>query len=353
MKPFIIPIFIPHQGCPHTCSFCNQRTLTGIMRPMSVAEGERIIDEQLSWKRKNVEQAVEIAFYGGSFTGLPCAQQEKFLALAERYVATGKVQGIRLSTRPDYLDDAVMERLRRYGVNTVEIGVQSLDAAVLRLAQRGHAAEAAQEARRRLRANAIRCGFQLLLGLPGEDWKSWLKTVQETCRIRPDFIRIYPTIVLAGTELEAMYRKAEYRPLLLHEAVERSAYAKAIFQREGIPVIRIGLQDSNELRQTGRIVAGPFHAAFGEMVESHLFQQTLSDLCGQHERKWGLIHCLELAHHAKDASQIRGNKNNNIQCLQNRYNIGKIIMCESKTPKGQVMVKIDDWCYVINKKNIR
>ncbi|WP_346354513.1 elongator complex protein 3 [Azotosporobacter soli] len=353
MSPFIIPLFIPHQGCPHTCSFCNQRTLTGITCPMSVAEGERIIDEQLSWKRKTVEQAVEIAFYGGSFTGLPGEQQEKFLALAARYVTTGKVQGVRLSTRPDYLNDAVIERLRRYGVNTVEIGVQSLDATVLQLAQRGHAAEAAQEARLRLRASSIRCGFQLLLGLPGEDWKSWLKTVQETCRIRPDFIRIYPTIVLAGTELEKLYSKGEYRPLLLHEAVERAAYAKAIFQREGIPVIRIGLQDSSELRQVGRIVAGPFHAAFGEMVESHLFQQVLSDLCGQHERQFGLIRCLELGHHAKDVSQIRGNKNNNIQCLQKRYNIGKIIMYETKTPKGQLLAKIDDWRYVINKKNIK
>ena len=350
MKPFIIPLFIPHLGCKQQCSFCNQRTLTGSAKALSIAEAERIIEEQLSWPRKHPEQPVEIAFYGGSFTALEPSRQQIFLELAQQYVLQGKVGSIRLSTRPDCLEQQQINLLRRYAVQTVEIGVQSMDEKVLRLTRRGHSAVEVRAARERLKENSIACAFQLLLGLPGEDWFSWLKTIEAVCACKPEFARIYPAVVLQGTEMAEQYLKHEYSPLTLQEAVSRAAYAKNALQEAGIKVIRVGLQDSDELRSKENLLAGPLHPAFGELVESRIYQEKLSSLCVKHRRSYGYIKKMELYHNKKDCSQLKGLKNALLEQLQKQYNIGKIIMYEAKVLRGQVFLKIDGHSYVINKK---
>ena len=353
MKPFIIPLFIPHLGCPHTCSFCNQRTLTGQTQPLSLEAAEAEIERQLSWPRKDLAQTVEIAFYGGSFTALEKRQQEEFLKLAQRYLGQGRVHALRLSTRPDCLEEEQVDFLKKHHVRTVEIGVQSMDEKVLRPTRRGHGSAVVLAARERLQKVKIACGFQLLLGLPGEDWNSWLQTIAAVRSARPEFVRIYPAVVLRGTEMARQYLKDVYRPLKLGEAVARAAYAKAALQADGIKVIRIGLQDSEELRTPGNLLAGPYHAAFGELVESRLYHERLNSLCLSHRRFYGEIKILQLGHHRQDCSQLKGLKNTSLEQLQKRYNIGKIIMYEAETSRGQVLAKIDGCCYVISKKIIQ
>lgn len=343
MKHRIIPVFIPHHGCPHRCVFCDQRTITGISRPPGGVEVAALISERLAAPRR--EGTWEIAFYGGSFTCLPAARQTELLAPAKAALDRGEINAIRLSTRPDAIDRETLDRLAAFGVGTVELGAQSLDDNVLSAAARGHTAAHTAAAVAALRAAGLKCGLQLMPGLPGEDWPSLIATTARTLALAPDFIRIYPAVVLAGTELAAMAAAGTYRPLALAAAVARAAYLKNSCANNGIPAIRVGLQASQELN-SGAVLAGPYHPAFGAMVEAYLFKILVAGLLEQtgRTRTDGLL----IRHHPRDASAVRGIKNANLLSWGKTYRLAGCRLVPDWPRRGEIAVIHRNLTYILN-----
>lgn len=267
--PLVIPIFIPHEGCPHCCIFCNQRSISGHsaapVRPQDVQE---CVATWLDRCQPGRRDPVQVAFYGGSFSGLPAARQTELLGAVRPFLDQGLVQTLRISTRPDYIDGERLALLARHRVGIIELGAQSCDNRVLQLAGRGHSRAAIAAAAQQIQAHGIRLGIQLMLGLPGDRFQTLQRTVQEICRLQPDFVRLYPVLVLKGSGLEGLYHQGEYRPLSLGRAVVLAAYMKKRFDDQGIEVVRMGLQPTVDLERA--LVAGPFHPAFGHLVNSRL-----------------------------------------------------------------------------------
>jgi len=262
-RRLIIPLFIPFGGCPHQCVFCDQKGITGKAGIPGAVEVRRTIEAYLStWKGKGEKEA---AFYGGSFTGLPLDMQKTLLDAAGEYVRAGRLGSLRLSTRPDYISEEIAAFLKERLVATVELGAQSMSNEVLKRSGRGHTAKETAEAVRVLKASGIATGLQLMPGLPGDTPASFMLTVKEAIRLGPDFVRLYPSLVLKDTPLHRMYLSGEYRPWGLIEAVDACARAKRLFDGAGVPVIRMGLQTTEELVES--IVAGPYHPSFRQLVE--------------------------------------------------------------------------------------
>lgn len=275
-----IPIFIPHLGCPHTCVFCNQRTISGAQH-FDAAEVDGQIARALATTKEG--DTAEIAYFGGSFTGIDHELMCYLLEVAERYVqqpAANKahVLGIRMSTRPDYISDEILEVLARYSVRTVELGVQSLDDAVLRACGRGHDARCAERACRMLLDAGYEVVGQTMIGLPGSTLQSELDTADRLCALGVQGARIYPTVVFADTALCAMMQGGSYIPLTLDAAIARSAAVLRRFEERGVQVIRVGLCASDNLSDPALAVGGANHPALGELVRSELYYQKLREL---------------------------------------------------------------------------
>ncbi len=271
----VIPVFISFAGCPHRCIFCNQRVINGESENSLRAAEEQIARAE-AWVLPGA--ANELAFYGGSFTALPLDRQRALLSLAEGRRRKGLFGRIRLSTRPDAITPEILEQLQEFGVETVELGVQSLDDRVLALAERGHTAADVERAASLLRRYGFRIGFQLMVGLPGETEDSLRLTRDRVLSLAPDLCRIYPLLVLSGTKLAQLWEAGAYAPLSLEQAVSRTAYFHQAFTAAGIRVIRMGLQPDRDLCAPGHILAGPFHPAFGELVLSHEYRTRIESL---------------------------------------------------------------------------
>ncbi|HIJ90653.1 MAG: radical SAM protein [Desulfobulbaceae bacterium] len=268
--PFIIPVFIAHQGCPHQCLFCNQRSITGasegILGPREV---EDIIRTQLAWPRRYPTAPVQLAFYGGSFTGLALERQHELLGAVQPFLASGRIQEIRLSTRPDYVTPEIAGFLREHGVGIVELGAQSLDDRVLAASGRGHTAAQVRQAVACLKEAGMQVGLQLMLGLPGDSTVTALAGARQAAELCPDLVRLYPCLVISGSPLAELYRQGQFQPLTLPRAVALAGRLLAVFKAHRIPVVRMGLQPSPSLEKT--VLSGPYHPAFGELVLSRLF----------------------------------------------------------------------------------
>ncbi len=262
--PFVIPYFIPHQGCPHQCLFCNQRSITG--KGDSLAAVEQDIENTISlWLHyRRMDRETQFAFYGGSFTCLSEKLQTAMLKAVQPWLRNKEINLIRLSTRPDCIDSGSAEFLRRYGVGVVELGVQSLDDKVLAAALRGHNADDCAAAVHHLDGGTFQIGIQLMPGLPGESRASFFRTVRQTIALRPSFVRIYPTVVVEHSGLAEQYKKGEFEPLSLGMATVLVSRARHLFEDAGIGVVRMGLQHSTMLEKN--VLAGPYHPAFGELV---------------------------------------------------------------------------------------
>ena len=265
----IYPVFIPHAGCPHRCLFCAQERTTGLSSVPAPAEAEAWLDAVLPASGDG-----EIAFYGGTFTLLSEPLQAAYLAAAGRQVARGRVSGIRVSTRPDALGAESVARLVSAGVTTVEIGCQSFSPRVLAASRRGHTPDEISPAVQRCRSAGFLVGLQLLPGLPEGDAAEALLSLRRTLDLAPDFLRIYPAVVLAGSGLEELWRRGAYLPWSLDAAVEACADMLRECQLAGVPVIRLGLQQ-DELLQAS-VLAGPHHPAFGQLVRSRLWRRALA-----------------------------------------------------------------------------
>lgn len=310
----ILPIFIPHAGCPHQCVFCNQKTISG-QKTAALPGAKAQIQRWLQWLRPS--KANEAAFYGGSFTGLDMDLQKQLLALTDELLEQGIIGSVRLSTRPDYINAEVLSLLREHGVELVELGVQSLDDAVLQKAERGHTVESVYAAHKLLKEYGFKTGIQLMVGMPGQDFASVQDTAAKVAQLRPDIARIYPLLVIKDTPLAHSYEQGAFVPLSLEEAVEQSAYLYKTLTQAGIKVIRIGLQPDEELCAAGNIVAGPFHPAMGELVKSRVlrnhFTPMLQELV-EGGAKGVIFHCPR-----RYESKLRGLKNSNMQYWQQRF----------------------------------
>ncbi len=275
-RRWIYPVFLPNMGCPHRCAFCDQHAVTGEVTGLPPLEAlEADFPSTGGGDREVVRQ---IAFYGGSFTALPLSVQKRYLDWAAAKVRQGLVDSLRCSTRPDALSDDELAFLSDYPIQTVEIGVQSLDDGVLAAIGRGHTAKDAEVAVEKVLAKGWEAGVQLMPGLPGETLKGFLRGVSAVAGWGVRDARLYPVVALEGTRLAMAYRRGRYRPLSLKEAVLWCARASEILEESGVTVIRVGLPDSDLLRRS--IVAGPYHPAFGFLVQSFRFHQRLqSALC--------------------------------------------------------------------------
>ena len=278
MKPLIVPFFISHKGCPHQCVFCNQVKIAGSGGDL-LAAGE-LVDRIAAYRTSGRRKSVEVAFYGGTFTSLPRAVLEQLLLPLQPLVARGEVDSIRVSTRPDSVDAAMAEFLVQMGVRTVELGVQSMDDDVLALSGRGHSAAHTVNACRVLQAAGVAVGMQLMPGLPGDSEEKALASLYGCLSLRPDFMRIYPTLVIVGTELATLYETGRYAPLSLDEAVRLCKIMLHAALAADVNVIRIGLQPTAELDAGGTVLAGPYHPAFRQLVESALCYDLMCKLTG-------------------------------------------------------------------------
>lgn len=307
-----IPIFIPHMGCPQACTFCNQNKISGTQAVPFITRSGLIekIDSYLETAHQDLE--IEVGFFGGSFTGLPRSIQDLCLSVAKSYLEGGQIHGIRLSTRPDYIDDDICTRLKSFGVSTIELGVQSFSNQVLDACLRGHSAQQAVRACQIIKEHRIELGIQLMLGLPGDAIETWHETVAQTVSLMPNCVRLYPALVISETALAQNYLKGEYTPLTLEQAVERAAYAHQLLREKAIPVIRMGLQASEDLREGSGVLAGPKHDSFRELVESYHYKQMLErDLLNGFEHLPSAVKV-----NPKHVSFFSGNKKSNLIWLK-------------------------------------
>ncbi|KAB2889944.1 MAG: radical SAM protein [Desulfobulbaceae bacterium] len=307
--PLVIPLFIPHRGCPHLCLFCNQHSITAAGQEAS--DGAAIGSTIRAWLDRSPDRrGVQAAFFGGSFTCLPREEQERLLASVEPFLASGEIETIRLSTRPDCIDPEISSFLFAHRVGIAELGVQSFDDRVLRASCRGHSADDSRRAVRLLQQAGMAVGIQLMPGLPQESHRSFIAGIRQAIALAPAFVRLYPTVVLRHSGLAEEWRAGRYRPLSLNLAVARVARAKEMLDAAGIPVVRMGLQPTAEL--AAEVVAGPYHPAFGELVRSRLWftriRRRLAMLAaGEHLT-------IRISH--RDRSAVVGNNRTNIRRLE-------------------------------------
>ncbi|HIU63517.1 MAG TPA: radical SAM protein [Candidatus Avacidaminococcus intestinavium] len=269
----VVPIFIPHAGCPHLCVFCNQKKISG-QKEVSLRAVELQIIRYLKWIKPSLSN--EIAFYGGSFTALPLGLQTSLLMIGAKYIKNGYAGSIRISTRPDYIDEKIANFLKENHVRVIELGVQSLDDTVLANAERGHTAQQAIDAVNLLKREGFKVGMQLMVGLEDQSFESIIETVKITVALQPDIARIYPVLVIRDTALADKFTKGLYKPLSLEEAVRQAHYINEKLTKAEINVIRIGLQADTELCAEGNIIAGPFHPSFGELVKSFAYREMIA-----------------------------------------------------------------------------
>ena len=281
-KHAIIPVFISHRGCPNDCVFCNQKRITARSGDVTAADARRTIEEHLSTLKKMNLETIELAFFGGSFTGIPLEEQCAFLSLAKEYKDAGRIDKIHLSTRPDYINREILDNLKAYGADVIELGVQSFDEDVLALSGRGHNARVVYESSALIKDYGFTLGIQLMVGLPGDTLEKCIFSARETVRIAPAIARIYPTVVLRDTALHDRMLAGLYTPLSEEEAVLRSKAMYEILDDAGINIIRVGLKSSDIMASETA-----FHPAFRQLVEGRIARERLEASLGA-----GLETCL-------------------------------------------------------------
>ncbi|WP_051280323.1 elongator complex protein 3 [Anaerovorax odorimutans] len=276
-KHAIIPIFIPHIGCPNDCVFCNQKKITAKINPPSKEDIVDIIERNLKTIINRNIETIEIAFFGGSFTGIPLDEQISYLSIAKKYKDEGFINKIHLSTRPDYIDDKILTNLKEHSVDIIELGVQSFDEDVLRLSGRGHNAQVVYSSSKLIKEYGFELGLQLMIGLPGDSYEKDIYSANEAVKIGPSIARLYPTIIIYDTALYDMYKKGSYTPLSADEAVKNTKDMYKILKNAGINVIRIGLKSTDYINENGQVTGGTYHPAFRQLVESELAKEHLEN----------------------------------------------------------------------------
>ena len=345
-NPLIIPIFLSNLGCRERCLFCNQKAAAEeLPSPSSI---RNFIEASLAGiphdKRNRRKQ---VAFYGGSFTAIHRDDQVRYLKEVQPFLASGLIDSIRISTRPDALDEETLSLLTEYGVKTIEVGVQSMIDEVLLLANRGHSAKDTVDAVFRLKRGNFEVGLQLMIGLPGDTCDRFLQTIDQVMELKPDFVRIHPTLVLKGAPLEILWRNGEYFPLSSEEAIQWLKKGILRLENSSLSIARIGLQPTRELQRD--FLAGPYHPAFRQLVESAIFFDMATSLLQDSQKN---AHALFLCH-PKEISNLRGQKNKNILRLKEEFELSEILIDgRRELPRGYLALQTQGGETSIHRKSL-
>ena len=339
-KLYIIPIFVPHLGCPNDCIFCNQKSISGQKKNMTKEEAKKIIEDYL--KSINSEEAqLEIAFFGGSFTAIEKEKQEELLGVAYEYIKEGKVDSIRISTRPDCIDKETLKRLKSYKVRTIELGVQSANDYILRRANRGHTFEDVKKASKLIKRYGFQLGHQMMVGLPESTRIDEINTARALIKLKPKMIRIYPVLVVKNTKLEKEYENGEYQPLPLAQAVETCKELVSMFVKKKIDVIRVGLQNTDEItspeEKSSEVVAGPYHPAFRQLVESGLWYDAIVAKIKKLNIK---VKEVEVTVNPVDSNNVIGHKKENVIKLKDTYDVDLVLKQDENIKPGKSKIEI-------------
>lgn len=314
-RPLIVPVFIPFQGCPHRCVFCDQEKITSqsnqLVDPLFV---KKILDTALESSGFNSFSVREVGFYGGTFTSLPVGMIKELLNSVGPYLKKDIFHSVRISTRPDEIDIERLELIKGLGVSTVELGVQSMNDHVLNLSNRGHSVIDIVEAVKLLKHYGFKVGIQLMPGLPGDTEDRFRQSIKEVLELQPDMVRLYPAIVISGTGLARLYADGKYQPLSLDAAVRMCRESCISLENKGIPVIRLGLMSSPDLLEEGQIVAGPWHKAFGFLVRSSIHHEAIEPCLPP---KGNAVR-LGIRAPEREIPLIRGYKNDGIRLLEEK-----------------------------------
>ncbi len=339
-KQYIIPIFVPHLGCPNDCIFCNQKSISGQKEQMTKEEAKKIIDEYLENIKKE-DAEVEIAFYGGSFTAIEENLQEELLKTAYQYIEEGKVESIRVSTRPDAINKEILKRLKKYKVKTIELGVQSANDYILKRTNRGHNFTDVKKASKMIRWNGFKLGHQMMVGLPESTRIDEINTAKALIKLKPKMVRIYPVLVVKNTKLAQEYQEGKYQPLPLVQAVEICKELVRMFADKKIEVIRVGLQNTDEIAEPGsqesEVVAGPYHPAFRQLVESAMWYDAV---VGKIKKLNVKVKEVEVTINPIDANNVIGHKKENVLKLKETYDVDLILQQDETIKQGKSKIEI-------------
>lgn len=339
-KEYIIPVFVPHLGCPNDCIFCNQKSISGQKKNITKEEAKKTIDYFLD-NIKDKDAKKEIAFFGGSFTGIDVEKQEELLQIAYEYIENGQVDSIRISTRPDYINKEILKRLKKYKVKTIELGVQSANDYILGRANRGHTFEDVKKASKLIRWNGFNLGHQMMVGLPESNRIDEINTAKALIKLKPKMVRIYPVLVIKGTRLEKEYNEGVYEPLPLVQAVETCKHLVRMFADKNIEIIRVGLQNTDEISNPGEkqseVVAGPFHPAFRQLVESSMWYDAIVEKIKKLNVK---VKEVEVTVNPIDINNVIGHKRENVLKLKDIYEVDLIVKQDESVKQGKSKIKV-------------
>ena len=329
MKHSNVAIFVPHLGCPHDCSFCNQKSIVGQATAPTPQDVKAILENALPQSQQNES---EIAFFGGSFTAIDWSYVGSLLEETRQFI--GAFKGIRISTRPDAIDEKILDALSDYHITTIELGAQSMDDQVLHLNNRGHTVADVKNASALIQSKGIQLGLQMMVGLYGDSPEGALETARQIAALKPDMVRIYPTLVIEKTKLEELYRDGIYQPMSLEQALELCKELLLFFEGQGIPVIRLGLHASEGLE--AGLVAGPWHPAFRELVESKIYLEKAVKVISQLE-----VNQMKstIAVSPNALSKMIGQHGLNLKALQDRFGIDFKVVGDKDLDKYEIVVK--------------
>ena len=340
-KGYIIPVFVPHMGCPYKCTFCDQKKISGEQKRVSAKDVKETIEYYLS-NFEDKSNYVEVAFFGGSFTAIDVKIQIELLEAVQEYIKVGKVNSIRLSTRPDYIDKEILKRLKKYHVKTIELGVQSSNDYILNKCQRGHSFEDVKKASKLIRRYGFTLGHQMMVGLPESNELDEINTAKAIIKLRPKIVRIYPVLVIKGTQLEEEYEQNEYIPLTIDQAVERSKKIMELFNKKNIEVIRLGLQNTDEISEPNseksQVIAGPYHPAFRQLVEDSIWYDKIVEEIKKVNAK---VMEVKIIANKNDVNNIIGHKKENVLKLKDMYEVDVIVKPSEKMRKGKFKLEIE------------
>lgn len=346
---YIIPIFVPHEGCPHDCVFCNQNSITGTISKSKVDAMyvEKTVNEYLQ-TIKSDDAIIEMSFFGGTFTAIKIEKQIELLSVAKKLKDDNKIKFIRLSTRPDYIDDNILTNLKKYSVDIIELGVQSLDDEVLLKSGRGHTAEDVEYASKLIKQYGFILGHQVMIGLPGDNLNKDIETAKRVIDLKPDICRIYPALVIKDTPMEKMYIEQKFKPYSLRDAINISKIIYIMMVANGINVIRIGLQPTEEISEGNELVAGPFHPAFRELVESSLYNDLLYDAIISNFKSHITLNKVIVKINPKDISKLYANRKSFFNDMKKQINTISIEVLQDATiERGSICIYIGEKCIIV------
>ena len=339
-KEYIIPIFVPHLGCPNNCIFCNQKKISGQTKMVNEKDVEDTIEYYLK-NFKDDNKYVEVAFFGGSFTAIEKEKQEELLQAVQKYIHDKKVNSIRISTRPDAIDKDILKMLKKYHVKTIELGVQSMNNYILNRSQRGHTVEDVKKASKLIRWNGFILGHQMMVGLPESTKQDEINTAKELIKLKPKIVRVYPVLVIKDTPLAIEYENKEYTPLTVTQAVERCKEIVELFNKHKINVIRIGLQNTEEIsdpsKETSQVVAGPYHPAFRQLVESSMWYDSLLNEIKKINTK---VIKVKIIANPENINNIIGHKKENVLKLKEVYDVDVAVESSEEIKPGKFKLEI-------------